>query len=70
MKSRLNKLYADNRRASARRFAVVAKEDSAEVEIFLYDQIVSMGEIISTRIVAAYLTDIGVPVYLQTGKKK
>ena len=41
MKSRLNKLYADNRRASARKFEVVAKEESADVEIFLYDHIVS-----------------------------
>lgn len=41
MKNRLNKLYADNRNATARKFAVVAKDDSTEVEIFLYDQIVS-----------------------------
>lgn len=41
MKSRLNKLYADNRQASARKFEVVAKADSADVDIFLYDQIVS-----------------------------
>lgn len=41
MKSRLNKLYSDNRRASARRFEVVAKDDANEVDIFLYDQIVS-----------------------------
>lgn len=41
MKNRLNKLYADNRRASARKFEVVAKADSTDVEIFLYDHIVS-----------------------------
>lgn len=41
MKNRLNKLYADNRKASARKFEVVAKADSTDVEIFLYDQIVS-----------------------------
>lgn len=39
MKNRLNKLYADNRKASARKFAVQAKADEAEV--FLYDHIVS-----------------------------
>ncbi len=44
MKNRLNKLYADNRQASARRFEVVAKDDSADVEIFLYDHIVSSEE--------------------------
>lgn len=41
MKNRLNKLYADNRRASARKFEVVVKADSDDVEIFLYDHIVS-----------------------------
>ena len=41
MKNRLNKLYADNRRASARKFEVVAKTESDDVEIFLYDHIVS-----------------------------
>lgn len=41
MKNRLNKLYADNRKASARKFEVVAKADSTDVEIFLYDHIVS-----------------------------
>ena len=41
MKNRLNKLYADNRKAAARRFEVVAKADSSEVDIFLYDHIVS-----------------------------
>lgn len=41
MKTRLNKLYADNRKASARKFEVVAAADSSDVEIFLYDQIVS-----------------------------
>ena len=35
MKSRLNKLYSDNRKASARRFDVVAKDDANEVDIFL-----------------------------------
>lgn len=44
MKSRLNKLYADNRQASARKFEVVAKADSSEVDIFLYDHIVSSEE--------------------------
>lgn len=44
MKKRLNKLYADNRQASARKFAVVAKADTAEVAIFLYDHIVSSEE--------------------------
>ena len=44
MKSRLNKLYADNRKAIARKFAVVAKADSDDVEIFLYDAIVSTEE--------------------------
>ena len=41
MKNRLNKLYADNRKAAARKFEVVAKADSSEVDIFLYDHIVS-----------------------------
>ena len=41
MKNRLNKLYADNRKAAARKFDVVAKADSSEVDIFLYDHIVS-----------------------------
>lgn len=41
MKNRLNKLYADNRKAAARKFEVVAKADTNEVEIFLYDHIVS-----------------------------
>lgn len=41
MKNRLNKLYADNRKAAARKFEVVAKADSSEVDIFLYDNIVS-----------------------------
>lgn len=44
MKNRLNKLYADNRKASARKFEVVAKADSTDVEIFLYDHIVSSEE--------------------------
>lgn len=44
MKNRLNKLYADNRRASARKFEVVAQADSGDVEIFLYDHIVSSEE--------------------------
>lgn len=39
--SRLNKLFADNRKASARKFEVVAKAESNDVEIFLYDAIVS-----------------------------
>lgn len=41
MKNRLNKLYADNRKAAARKFDVVAKAETNEVEIFLYDHIVS-----------------------------
>lgn len=41
MKNRLNKLYADNRKAAARKFEVAAKADTNEVEIFLYDHIVS-----------------------------
>lgn len=44
MKNRLNKLYADNRKAAARKFEVVAKADSSEVDIFLYDHIVSSEE--------------------------
>lgn len=44
MKNRLNKLYADNRKAGARKFEVVAKAESADVEIFLYDHIVSSEE--------------------------
>ena len=39
--SRMNKLFADNRKASARKFEVVAKTDTNEVDIFLYDAIVS-----------------------------
>lgn len=39
--NRMNKLFADNRKASARKFEVVAKTESNEVEIFLYDAIVS-----------------------------
>lgn len=39
--SRMNKLFADNRKASARKFEVVAKADTNEVDIFLYDAIVS-----------------------------
>jgi len=41
---RLNKLLADNRSASARRFEVLAKADTDEAEIFLYDAIVSSQE--------------------------
>lgn len=41
MRNRLNKLYADNRKASARRFEIRAAADSDEAEIFLYDAIVS-----------------------------
>lgn len=41
MHNRLNKLYADNRKATARKFEVVAKADADEVDIFLYDSIVS-----------------------------
>ena len=41
MTKRLAKLLADNRKASARKFEVVAKADSSDVEIFLYDAIVS-----------------------------
>lgn len=44
MKNRLNKLYSDNRKAAARKFEVVAKADTNEVEIFLYDHIVSSEE--------------------------
>lgn len=44
MKNRLNKLYSDNRKAAARKFEVVAKAESNEVEIFLYDHIVSSEE--------------------------
>ena len=44
MKKRLNKLYADNCKAAARKFEVVAKADANEVEIFLYDHIVSSQE--------------------------
>lgn len=39
--NRMNKLFADNRKASARKFEVVAKTDANEVEVFLYDAIVS-----------------------------
>ena len=42
MRTRLAKLYADNRKAHARKFEVVAKADSTDVEIFLYDAIVSV----------------------------
>lgn len=44
MHNRLNKLYADNRKAAARKFEVVAKADAEEVDIFLYDSIVSSEE--------------------------
>lgn len=44
MKNRLAKLYADNRKAHVRKFEVVAKADSQDVEIFLYDAIVSSEE--------------------------
>lgn len=44
MASRLNKLLADNRKAAARKFEVLAKQDSDEAEIFLYDAIVSSQE--------------------------
>ncbi len=44
MASRLNKLLADNRKAAARKFEVLAKQDSNEAEIFLYDAIVSSQE--------------------------
>lgn len=40
MPSRLIKLLADNRQAAARRFEVVAKADTSEAEVFLYDAIV------------------------------
>lgn len=41
MTNRLHKLYADNRRASARKFDVSAKADSREADVYLYDHIVS-----------------------------
>lgn len=44
MMNRLAKLLADNRKASARKFEVVAKAGSNDVEIFLYDAIVSSEE--------------------------
>ena len=44
MKNRLNKLYADNRKASARKFEVLAKVDAREADVFLYDHIVSSEE--------------------------
>lgn len=44
MRNRLNKLFFDNRKASARKFEVLAKADSDEAEIFLYDAIVSSEE--------------------------
>ena len=44
MASRLNKLLADNRKAAARKFEVLAKQGSDEAEIFLYDAIVSSQE--------------------------
>lgn len=42
--NRLAKLYVDNRKAKARQFSVVAKAESKDVEIFLYDHIVSSEE--------------------------
>lgn len=44
MKNRLNKLYADNRRASTRKFEVLTKADAHEADVFLYDHIVSSEE--------------------------
>ncbi|AGW94606.1 peptidase [Ralstonia pickettii DTP0602] len=44
VRNRLNKLLADNRKATARRFDVLAKADSGEAEVFLYDAIVSSEE--------------------------
>ena len=44
MASRLNKLLLDNRKASARKFEVVANKDSDEADVFLYDAIVSSQE--------------------------
>jgi ATP-dependent Clp protease protease subunit len=44
MRNRLNKLYVDNRKATARKFEIRAKDDSDEAEIFLYDAIVSSEE--------------------------
>lgn len=44
MASRLNKLLADNRKVAARKFEVLARQDSDEAEIFLYDAIVSSQE--------------------------
>ncbi|MCG9027256.1 head maturation protease, ClpP-related [Laribacter hongkongensis] len=44
MASRLNKLLADNRKAAARKFEVLAKQGGDEAEIFLYDAIVSSQE--------------------------
>lgn len=41
MRNRLNKLYADNRKASARKFEVIVNAAKDEAEIFLYDAIVS-----------------------------
>ena len=44
MKNRLNRLYADNRKAKGRKFEVVAKADDREAEVYLYDHIVSSEE--------------------------
>lgn len=73
MKSRLNKLYADNRRASARKFEVVAKADSTDVEIFLYDHIVSSedeadwwgGVAPESFVKAVYAVDPGSKIHLR-----
>lgn len=73
MKNRLNKLYADNRRASARKFEVVAKADSDDVEIFLYDHIVSSedeadwwgGVAPESFVKAVYAVDPGAKIHLR-----
>ncbi|KWW37893.1 ATP-dependent Clp protease proteolytic subunit [Cupriavidus metallidurans] len=44
VRNRLNKLLQDNRKASARRFDVLAKDGTDEAEVFLYDAIVSNEE--------------------------
>lgn len=73
MRNRLNKLYADNRKASARKFEVVAKADSADVEIFLYDHIVSSeeeaewwgGVAPESFVKAVYAVDKGATIHLR-----
>lgn len=71
--NRMNKLFADNRKASTRRFEVVANAETSDVEIFLYDAIVSSeieaeywgGVAPETFVKAVYAVDKSATIHLR-----